>query len=486
MPNLRLPLRPAADDFSDRRAFGLGLFPRASARFAGALLLSTLTACGGGGADATSATTAGATIASGTTATSTTGSSAATTSTTNAATSAADNSAAATAAASAPAATSSGTATVTAWLRFASDGDAITVTTPQTVRYGDGVHWVTMNVSSAGTCSAAFFGSDPAPWVYKSCETQVTVPAVVQTGTMPVVNTALIPGAATSFATARVRALTTAELASSTFQPAPTDVGAFREPCSYSHMAFDDPIAYPGKPGVSHLHTFMGNDSTSAASTSDSLSGSGGSTCDGGTLNRTGYWMPTMIDTRTGQPIVASGSLLYYKLGYLGVQAGTVQPFPKGLRMIAGSSAGTPTNPSANARFACLAGGTWQASIPSCAVGDTMRSEVTFPQCWDGVNVDSPDHKSHMAYATGSGCPADHPVALPEITINFDYIVPEANLGSYWKLSSDNYAGTGGYSLHADWFGGWDTATNTTFVDDCLNASMDCHAMLLGDGRILY
>lgn len=33
-----------------------------------------------------------------------------------------------------------------------------------------------------------------------------------------------------------------------------------------------------------------------------------------------------------------------------------------------------------------------------CAGG--IRSTITFPTCWDGVNLDSPDHQSHVAYAT--------------------------------------------------------------------------------------
>src|SRR5690349_3007618 len=36
--------------------------------------------------------------------------------------------------------------------------------------------------------------------------------------------------------------------------------------------------------------------------------------------------------------------------------------------------------------------------IPDCAVGTELWMVVVFPQCWDGVNLDSPDHKSHMAY----------------------------------------------------------------------------------------
>jgi len=40
--------------------------------------------------------------------------------------------------------------------------------------------------------------------------------------------------------------------------------------------------------------------------------------------------------------------------------------------------------------------------------------------CWDGKNLDSPDHQSHVAYsgtgASGGGsCPSTHPVKLPQI-----------------------------------------------------------------------
>ena len=56
-----------------------------------------------------------------------------------------------------------------------------------------------------------------------------------------------------------------------------------------------------------------------------------------------------------------------------------------------------------------------QAQAGGCTPGSWFVMEVEFPQCWDGVHLDSADHKSHMAYPNG-GCPADHPVALPEIS----------------------------------------------------------------------
>jgi hypothetical protein len=370
------------------------------------------------------------------------------------------------------------------------EGETFTTTGTQNVRYGDGVNWVSKTASSSGTCSLAYFGTDPAVGVAKFCEVQLTVPAVTQiAGVMPVVNTALIPNPAIPFTTARVRALTATELTYGVYQPTPTTIGAFREPCRFTHMGFNDPIAFPGQPGVSHLHTFFGNDATDANSTGDSLIGSGNSSCGGGTLNRTGYWVPTLIDIRTGQPLVPSETNFYYKLGYGGVKAGTVQPFPKGLRMIAGDSHSTvpiPNDAIWRIGLECVSGGGHQTSIPSCAVGDMLNLAIIFPQCWDGVNLDSPDHKSHMAYPTGSGCPSTHPVALPEISLNTHYKISEANSGTFLKLSSDNYSGAGGYSMHADWFNGWDPATNTAWLTNCINGNLDCHDELLGDGRTLY
>lgn len=49
----------------------------------------------------------------------------------------------------------------------------------------------------------------------------------------------------------------------------------------------------------------------------------------------------------------------------------------------------------------------------NCANG--VRQQVFFPSCWDGVNLDSSDHKSHVAYPSGAGagtCPESHPKRL--------------------------------------------------------------------------
>ena len=80
--------------------------------------------------------------------------------------------------------------------------------------------------------------------------------------------------------------------------------GSFRTMCSLAKMAFDDPIVFPGQPGKSHLHMFFGNTAVSGNSTAASIKSTGNGTCKGGTLNRTAYWTPAMVDTKTGSVVM--------------------------------------------------------------------------------------------------------------------------------------------------------------------------------------
>ena len=285
---------------------------------------------------------------------------------------------------------------------------------------------------------------------------------------------------------------------------APAGAGAFRTVCGFSHMSFDDPIVFPGQPGRSHLHTFFGNTGANAGSTAESLRNTGNSTCRGGTANRSSYWVPTLIDTRDSTPIKPDIFIVYYKNGYL--PAPSVMPMPVGLRMIAGDPGASGPHPEVfSSRWKCLGGPNKQnalygPSIGNCDVGANLEQEVFFPQCWDGVNLDSPDHKSHMSYtirvknlndptgATHAECPKTHPVVLPQIAFNVAYTVREKDAPLHWRLASDNYDRSlpGGFSSHGDWFNGWKSDISEAWARGCIEAAKDCHAHLLGDGRKIY
>ncbi|MEP7058458.1 MAG: DUF1996 domain-containing protein [Caldimonas sp.] len=275
-----------------------------------------------------------------------------------------------------------------------------------------------------------------------------------------------------------------------------SDIGAFRTTCDFSHMAFDDPIVYPGQAGAAHLHTFFGNTGTNANSTAESLRSTGNSTCRGGTINRTAYWVPAMIDMTTRKPIRPDVGNFYYKQGYSLTPSSVIQPLPAGLRMIAGD----PRNAAPGGtdyRFKCIGGPNasndqYGETIPNCDAGAQVVQEIFFPQCWDGKNLDSPDHKSHMSYpvlsGSGRACPSTHPVAIPEVSFNIAYTVPTPGAAKSWRLSSDMYDSQlpAGYSSHGDWFNGWKSDISDTWAKNCVESTKDCHSHLIGDGRMMY
>ena len=363
------------------------------------------------------------------------------------------------------------------------------------------------------------------------------------------------------------------------------DHGAFFADCGYSHSAPDDPIVFPGQPGLSHLHDFIGAKTLNADSTNASIRQSP-TTClranevkryqpDGtyraktAQMDHSAYWAPTLYDN--GVPVKPTSASAYYTSGRR--EVAQIQPFPEGLRMIAGDAKAkdrqlgrlvdwmctpgtqlepgrSPDNsPRARALRAAIAdfeqaaarhkraakrlaravkglrralrrqkaarrgrvsrqsrrayvrrvkalrrerrawrnarkqranrarelqlylvgGGT---SIPTCKPDGRIQLGVRFPDCWDGKNLDSADHKSHMAYsfeskaAGGWVCPPTHPVLVPKLFLVIRY---PTRGGPDIRLSpGDVDAG------HADFMNGWNQEHLTDLVRTCLNTDKYC------------
>jgi len=58
------------------------------------------------------------------------------------------------------------------WTTIAKEGERFTVSGTQTVRYGSGSTWITMQVNGSGECSNGAFGQDPLYGVVKECQTE--------------------------------------------------------------------------------------------------------------------------------------------------------------------------------------------------------------------------------------------------------------------------------------------------------------------------
>jgi hypothetical protein len=285
--------------------------------------------------------------------------------------------------------------------------------------------------------------------------------------------------------------------------------GSFRTTCSLSRFGFDDPIVFPRRHGVSHLHMFFGNTLMDGFTDTNTIRTQGNSTCRGGIANRTGYWTPAMIDER-GNAVMPEEATIYYKTGYNMLPANT-RPMPTGLRMVAGDRNATGVQevpgPLQIATWSCLTTsitgvkGPDGRNIPdgytipgNCPVGAMVRLTVIFPQCWDGKHLDSPDHKSHMSYPSYSSsgrftskCPASHAVQLPEVTEHFDFVVRAGARPAAWHLSSDmDPRRPGGLSAHADWMMGWDPPTMQSLVENCLAKGVDCGVGGIGANKALF
>jgi len=96
--------------------------------------------------------------------------------------------------------------------------------------------------------------------------------------------------------------------------------------------------------------------------------------------------------------------------------------------------------------------------------------------CWDGINLDSPDHKSHMAYPSrynGGNCPSSHPVRLPGVFFEAFYAVDKFPHGEGTQPFVLSNGDPTGYGFHGDFVNGWDTdvVRNTLTHPSCLATS---------------
>ena len=296
-------------------------------------------------------------------------------------------------------------------------------------------------------------------------------------GNLPCINIASIPADRGGFSTQIIGLVDD--------PPTNNGEGASRFQSGMSHFRFDDPIIYPNQQGASHLHMFFGNTCVDYSTiTTASLLACPTVRSQGGIANRSAYWFPAMIDITDGAVMPISKTNWYYKSGYDGP---VIKP-PNGLRWIGGKLA-SATGPDPDwiwqkpVTIYCQnnpAPREQQESIPpNCGPGNPLAITLGFQNCWDGVNLDSPDHRSHMAKGN-SGCPPSHPVVLPSITLNVYWDVPPGRSTANWRLSSDGYPLSlpGGYTVHADIWLAWDEVVKDKWYTRCVQPRLDCHGTL--------
>ncbi len=245
-------------------------------------------------------------------------------------------------------------------------------------------------------------------------------------------------------------------------QVLPRSRGRLVVECLYSHSAPDDPIVFPGEPGLSHMHDFFGAEEVDAHSTAASL-GDGPTTCQI-QQDRASYWAPALY--HDGDKIDPASSDAYYRAGP-GVDPGTVETLPDGLKIIGGDSSSRNAQPIEVVGWGCGRNPRLTSEPAQCSEGAALRLHVVFPDCWDGTNLDSDDHKSHMSYSRNGRCDRDHPVTVAQLEFIVQY--------DFWGEPSTLVLASGSpLTAHADFFNTWEPDALENEIDACVRGDIIC------------
>lgn len=234
--------------------------------------------------------------------------------------------------------------------------------------------------------------------------------------------------------------------------------------CPVTRHLSDDPIVYQDQPGASHNHTFIGNKATDAFSTSAKLVAGGGTSCQD-PKDTSAYWFPTLY--QNGKVVDPTQVTVYYKSAVTDYR--TVVPFPAGFRLVVGDMH-TPSAKEFKGNWRC--GNVTSDTFPDkCPAGSSLVVRYQAPSCWDGVHLDTADHRSHMAYPVKSACPAAFPVPLPMLEIKVPYKLPGGNTAGL------AYSSGASYSFHYDFMNGWQQARLAELVTHCINGGRQCNGL---------
>ena len=234
--------------------------------------------------------------------------------------------------------------------------------------------------------------------------------------------------------------------------------------CKPVKQSSDDPLVFPGLPGAAHLHTFIGNTAPTAFSTPESLTKNGASSCED-KKDTASYWFPTLL--QNGVPVPNTTVTFYYKSGVTDYR--TVRPFPAGFRALVGDMH-TPDAAHFGGEWDCgNPGGTTKEIPASCPKGNVLIVRYKAPSCWDGIHLDTPDHKSHLAYPVRGVCPADHPVAVPMLQSKVAYRLTNG------VTKGLTYSSGASFSFHYDFMNGWNQARLEELVKHCINGGRQCN-----------